>query len=202
VSCTAYIPPPTDTPQECFGFDPNGEFEIVSDNYCLDGPFTVSSDIGIIQAVPDGFKMVNRLENADGYADEYTERARIKCDTYSCEIQIHNSVVGINGYWGYRQAVNVEPGCHLIKATGLGGVNDPPNAMNYQLLVYVNDELIGQTTFPMQDEFAEIFPVWISQGGDITYTVLVGVAFASPGHNSYVDLLGLGMLAVSDGHCE
>jgi len=190
-------------PPECFGFDPDDEFEIISVNYCLDAPWITTSRDGLIQVVPDGFEIVNILENADGYPDNWTDRARIEYDQYSCEFQVHNGVTGINGAWGYRQTAEVEAGCHLLKATGYSWINDPKiqNITNYYLLGYVNGEQIGAPIFSTQGEFEIIFPVML-ESGEVTFAVLVGIAWATPGEGSYLDLVGIGLLAVLDGFCD
>lgn len=202
IGCTATQPVDND-PAPCFGFDPDGEFEIVSENYCLDAPWTVDDDDGLIQAVPDGFEIVNIQENADGYADEYTDRARIECDQYSCEFQLHNGVTGLNGAWGYRQMIDLQVGCYLLKVSGRGWTNDPKtaNVTNYFLMGYVNGEQIGAPIISTQGAFEIIFPVML-ESGPVTFSVLVGIGWATPGHNSYLDLQGVGLLAVPDGFCE
>ena len=201
IGCAGSLPSEDTSPVSCFGFQPD-DFPIVSDNYCLDTPWT-TANVGLIQAVPDGFEIVNILENADGFQDEYTDRARIECDQYSCQFQLHNGVVGLNGTWGYEQTVEVEAGCHLVKATGYNSTNDPlaANEMNYFLLGYVNDEQIGAPIIATQGPFEIIFPVML-ESGEVTFTVLVAVGWATPGHNSYLDLIGLGLLAVPDGYCN
>ena len=194
--------PETSIP-DCFGFDPDGEFEIISVNYCLDAPWTTTSRDGLIQAVPQDFEIVNIQENADGYADNWTGRARIECDQYSCEFQLHNGVTGINGAWGYRQTVEVEAGCHLIKASGRNWTNDPKtqNVENYYLLGFINGEQVGAPIIVTQGDFEIIFPMML-EAGEVTFDILVGVAWATPGEVSYLDLEGIGLLAVPDGFCD
>lgn len=197
------VPQPTMTDdQRCFGFDPDID-EIVSANYCLDDGWTVANR-SIIQAVPDSFFLINVLENVDGYADDYTDRARIECDEYSCQFQVNNGVGGIDGAWGYGQVVDVEQGCYLIKVSGHSWVNDPKisNVMNYSLTAYVDDEPVGEGVYDTQGTFEAIFPIEIVHRREITYSVLIGVGWATPGHNSYIDLIGLGLIAVPDDYCK
>ena len=189
------------TPVVCFGFDPTQD-DIISDNYCLDGPFTVDADVSILQTVPDRFEIVNILETIDGYPDEYTDRARIECDRHSCEFRLNNGVNGIDGSWGFSQIIDVEPGCKLIKASGHAWVNDPPNEVNYAILVYVNDDLIERVGINQQGDFEIIVPILIRQNGAIKFSVLVSVAYATPGHNSNLELFGAGMLDVDNDYCN
>lgn len=194
--------PADEEAQRCFGFDPDVDV-IVSDNNCLDDGWTVDHDISIIQAVPDSFSLVNKLENVDGYVDDGTAPARIECDKYSCQIQVHDGVSGIDGLWGYEQTLTVDPGCYLIKVTGHSWINDPRtgNILNYALTAYIDDQQVGEGVYHTQGALEEIFVVLVGSRREITYSALVGVGWATPGQSSYVDLIGLGLLAVSDDHC-
>ena len=195
-------PSDSDEAQRCFGFDPDTDV-IVSDNYCLDVGWTVDAHNSIIQAVPDSFSLINKLENVDGYADDGTAPARIECDDYSCQIQVHDSVTGIDGLWGYEQTIAVDPGCYLIKVSGHSWVNDPKirHELNYTISAYIDDQQVGEDVYRTQGTLEAIFPVMVEATQQITYSVMIGVSWATPGHNSYIDLIGLGLLAVPDDYC-
>ncbi len=201
IACTQINPlPPVDINTECFGF--TDAETILSVNPCLEGPFSTDNSIGIIQAVPVSWSIANILKNVNGYADQYTERAKIECDSFRCSFDLYNSVVGINGYWGYYQEVNLVPGCKLYKATGRSWINDPPNAGNYVMNFYLDTELIGNEIIPMQDEFQLIYSVDIPLAGEYTIQFMIQSLWATPGHESTIDLISLGLLEVDSGYCE
>lgn len=190
---------PLETPVvACYGFTDG--LPILSANPCLRGPYTTDTSIGIIQAVPDGWTIHNVLANADGNVDDTTGLARITASAVTMEL--HDAVNGVNGAWGYSQDVNLSPGCHLWKVSGRGWINNPPHPDNYVIAMYVDGVLVGGGEFPMQDEFEMTAPFTVEHTGSYNIRFAVSALWGSSGSSSTVDILGAGVLEVSDDYCD
>lgn len=193
----ACIPAPqTD---DCYGFT-DGQ-EIVSTNHCLQSPYTVDTGNPVIQAVPDGWTLVNELTNADGVRDEYTAHARITSNGFGLTYELHNGVWGIDGKWGYEQDIIFKRGCNLLKITGWNGVNDPPHSYNFAVSGYFDEGLISQQVIPAQSGFELIYPFEVTTPGEYTIRFMIEALWASAGHGSKIDILGAGVLSVENGYC-
>ena len=185
---------------DCYGFT-DGE-QVVSANHCLQPPYTVDTDIAVIQVVPDGWQLINELVNADGVKDKQTARARITSNGFGITYEIHNGVFGIDGRWGYGQMVELDVGCYLLKVTGWNWINDPPNSHNFGLSGWFDAGLISQQVLPVQDDFELIYPFEVTVAGEYPIRWSLDALWGSAGHGSKVDILGAGVVSVDDAHCE
>ena len=199
IACMPDIDTP-DNDMSCFGFD--GDYPIVSANPCLDGPWTDNPKDAIIQSVPDGWQLTNILENADGVEDDLTAPFPIECDEYSCTIEFHNSVTGIDGITQLDQDIEFEPGCKLWKVTGFSQINDTRNENNFVVSAYVDGEIISQQELPRQGEFELIYPFMIEEGGSHNVSVQIAALWGTAGHGSKFHLIGLGILEVPADFCD
>ena len=196
----ACAPTPSVDTGGCYGFT-DGE-QVVSANHCLQPPYTVDTEIAIIQAVPDGWQLINELVNADGVKDKHTARARITANGFGITYQLHNGVFGIDGRWGYGQMIELDAGCYLLKVSGRNWINDPPNSQNFGLSGWFDAALISQQVLPVQDGFELIYPFEVVIAGEYPVRWSLDSLWGSAGHGSKVDILGAGVLSVDAGYCE
>ncbi|HEB26895.1 MAG TPA: hypothetical protein ENI05_03820 [Porticoccus sp.] len=185
---------------DCYGF--TGDEQVVSANHCLQPPYTIDTSNPIIQAVPDGWQLTNELVNADGVRDKYTDRARITSNGFGLTFELHNGLFGIDGRWGYMQDVTLTPGCYLLKVSGHGYINDPPNQTNYAISGYFDEALISQQLLPLQSGFELIYPFSIVDENTYPIRWMVDALWGSAGHGSQVDILSAGVLSVDSGYCD
>ena len=190
----------TSAPAECYGFT-DGD-QVVSANHCLQAPYTIDTDIAIIQVVPDGWQIVNELVNADGVKDKNTARARITSNDAGITYELHNGLFGIDGRWGYGQMIDLRVGCYLLKVSGHNSVNDPPHWYNFSLSGWFDAALISQQVLPAQSGFELIYPFEVTVAGEYPIRFSIDALWGSAGHGSKVDILGAGVLSVSAGYCE
>lgn len=188
-------------PQEniCWGISDSDD--VVSYNPCLRGPYITDQNQGIIQAVPDGWQIYNSITNADIVQDEYSAYARITANGFGLTFELHNGKLGIDGKWGYWQNVNLQPGCYLLKVSGHGWINDPPNGSHYAINCYLDDVLLSQQVLPMQEQFQLIYPFKIDLSARYMVRWTLQAMWASAGHGSMVDITSAAVLAVDSGYC-
>lgn len=184
---------------DCYGF--SGDYPVVSANPCLQAPYTADIENSTIQAMPNGWSIVNILENADGVRDEFTARARITANGFGLTFELHNGVTGIDGQWGYEQTIEFEPGCYLWKISGHNGINDPPHDYNFTIAAYFDGVEISQQIIPAQTGFELIYPFEVTAAGDYSVRWLVQALWGTAGHGSKIDILGAGVLAVEPEYC-
>ncbi len=198
VACAPVVPPVSIA--DCYGFT-DGE-QVVSNNHCLQPPYTMDTASSVIQAVPDGWQLINELVNADGVKDKNTARARITPNGFGLTFELHNGVYGIDGHWGYGQMIDLDAGCYLLKVSGRNSVNDPPHDYNFALSGWFDAALISQQVLPAQSGFELIYPFEVVVAGEYPVRWSIDSLWGTAGHGSKIDILGAGVLSVSDGYCE
>lgn len=187
---------------DCYGFT-DGE-QVVSENHCLQPPYSVDTNNPVIQLIPDGWTIHNILQNADGYKDEHTGTSRITSEGAGLTFQMHNGVNGVDGQWGYSQNVKLSPGCYLLKVSGRGWINDPlpGHETNFVINGYFDEGLLQQELLQRQDGFQIIYPFVVVERGTYNLRWMVQGLWGSAGDSSKADVLGAGVLAVDSGYCE
>ncbi len=200
----ACAPTPPVSTGDCYGFT-DGQ-QVVSANHCLRLPYTVDTSNAIIQAVPDGWQVINELVNADGVRDKNTARARITSNGFGLTFELHNGIFGIDGRWGYGQMIDLRRGCYLLKVSGQNGINDPPHGYNFAVSGWFDAGMISQQIIPApdpeQEGFELIYPFEVVTAGEYPVRFMIEALWGTAGHGSQIDILGAGVLAVSEGYCE
>lgn len=184
----------------CFGL--SAEDQVVSFNPCLRAPHSYDPTEAIIQAAPEGWDVHNVLENADGYEDEWSEKARITFSGSGLTFMIHRGGESIDGQWGYAQQVTLTTGCHLLKVSGRGLINDPPHVSNYSIKGYLDGMEIGSSHISLHDGFEIIFPFSVAVQGVYQIKWMLCLDWATAGEGSFVDIHSAAVLSVEDGYCE
>jgi hypothetical protein len=156
----------------------------------------------IIQAVPEGWQIVNLLQNARGEQDEQTAYMKITPNGFGLTFQINDGLTGIDSQAGYVQTVELEPGCYLLKVSGRNWINDPPHPDNFTISGYVDDVIISQQDIPAQDGFELIYPFEVTTTGEYSIRWMVQALWGTAGHNSKLDILGAGVLLVDADYCK
>ena len=185
-----------------YGFKPKDV--IVSRNVSLSAPYEHSYVDGTLRVVPDHWQLHSYALCADNVPDQYSDHARILPNAIGLTFLPHNEEIGIDGKWGFSQTIDLQPGCYLLKVTGRNWINDPKqgNILNYIISGWIDGALLSKQMIPHQSAFEFIYPFPVDVAGSHDVKWLVEVLWATPGHNSKIDIYGAGVLSVDSGHCN
>lgn len=190
------------------------EFDrVMNDNPFFDCPQMGMSENGIPQMHPMGWGTHSQPGSIDGL-DEFSDHARIICRDNLCTMNLNNTITGITGHWGFSQQTWLNQGCYLMKVTGNSNVNDPPNGQNYGISFNLKapnqdpyplgegDNLVFTHQLPLQGYFEIVSPFYVELDNSlILHATMISEYFATAGHESRVDVSGIGVIAVTDNYC-